>query len=381
MAQLIGLVLSKVATLAGVEAKPKPRELVEDEDITAIPKNKKGKRIWCDGCYDMMHFGHANSLRQAKEFGDYLIVGVHSDADIAKHKGPTVMKEKERYEAVRACKWVDEVVEGSPYVTTLELMDKHNIDYCVHGDDITTDEHGNDTYRLVKEAKRYKECKRTAGVSTTDLVGRMLLRSKPVVPSGQKPQEETQVAELSGRGTPQPAADVESPWTGVSKFIQSSKKIMQFGGEQKEPKKGDRVVYMPGAFDLFNNGQGPICTLHERTLGVLQCRYVDEVVIGAPPMVTTDLLDQFKVDAVVHGKTDVVLMDGVNPYQAAIDRGIFVRIESNSSLTAGTLTERIIANARNYSERNAKKKAKEIRVIAAMNAREKAKAGAAGGSK
>lgn len=38
MAQLIGLVLSKVATLAGVEAKPKPRELVEDEDITAIPK-------------------------------------------------------------------------------------------------------------------------------------------------------------------------------------------------------------------------------------------------------------------------------------------------------------------------------------------------------
>jgi len=405
------LVLSKVATLAGVEAKPKPRELVEDEDITAIPKNKKGKRIWCDGCYDMMHFGHANSLRQAKEFGDYLIVGVHSDADIAKHKGPTVMKEKERYEAVRACKWVDEVVEGSPYVTTLELMDEHNIDYCVHGDDITTDEHGNDTYRLVKEAKRYKECKRTAGVSTTDLVGRMLLRSKPVVPSGQKPQEETQVAELSGRGTPQPAADVESPWTGVSKFIQSSKKIMQFGGEQKEPKKGDRVVYMPGAFDLFNNGhisamkaakehgahlicgihtdndielyagQGPICTLHERTLGVLQCRYVDEVVIGAPPMVTTDLLDQFKVDAVVHGKTDVVLMDGVNPYQAAIDRGIFVRIESNSSLTAGTLTERIIANARSYAERNAKKKAKEIRVIAAMNAREKAKAGAAGGSK
>lgn len=59
-----------------------------------------------------MHYGHANAIRQAKQMGDYLIVGVHSDADIAKHKGPPVMCERERYEAVRGCKWVDEVVEG-----------------------------------------------------------------------------------------------------------------------------------------------------------------------------------------------------------------------------------------------------------------------------
>ena len=39
-------------------------------------------------------------------------------------------------------------------------------------DDITTDEHGNDTYQAVKDAGKYKECKRTPGVSTTDLVGR-----------------------------------------------------------------------------------------------------------------------------------------------------------------------------------------------------------------
>lgn len=53
-------------------------------------------RIWVDGCFDMMHFGHSNALRQAKEMGDFLIVGVHSDAEIAKHKGPTVMTETER---------------------------------------------------------------------------------------------------------------------------------------------------------------------------------------------------------------------------------------------------------------------------------------------
>lgn len=43
-----------------------------------------------------MHYGHANALRQAKELGDYLIVGVHSDAEIRKNKGPPVMNEEER---------------------------------------------------------------------------------------------------------------------------------------------------------------------------------------------------------------------------------------------------------------------------------------------
>lgn len=46
--------------------------------------------------YDMVHFGHANSLRQAKALGDKLIVGVHTDAEIQKHKGPPVFTEQER---------------------------------------------------------------------------------------------------------------------------------------------------------------------------------------------------------------------------------------------------------------------------------------------
>ena len=55
---------------------------------------------------------------------------------------------------VRAIKWVDEVVEGAPYITTLETLEKYNCDFCVHGDDITLSADGVDTYHLVKTAGR-----------------------------------------------------------------------------------------------------------------------------------------------------------------------------------------------------------------------------------
>lgn len=61
-----------------------------------------------DGCFDIMHSGHYNAIRQAKALTDILVVGVHSNAEILKHKGPPVMSDEERLANVRACKWVDE---------------------------------------------------------------------------------------------------------------------------------------------------------------------------------------------------------------------------------------------------------------------------------
>jgi cytidyltransferase-like protein len=51
-------------------------------------------RLWCDGCYDVFHFGHANQLRRAKAMGEILVVGVHSDEDISHHKGPPVFNDE-----------------------------------------------------------------------------------------------------------------------------------------------------------------------------------------------------------------------------------------------------------------------------------------------
>jgi ethanolamine-phosphate cytidylyltransferase len=62
----------------------------------------------------------------------------------------------DRYRAVEACKWVDEVVRDAPYVTSLAMLNQYNIDYCVHGDDLVTSADGKDTYWEVKAAGKFK---------------------------------------------------------------------------------------------------------------------------------------------------------------------------------------------------------------------------------
>ncbi|XP_070580818.1 ethanolamine-phosphate cytidylyltransferase-like isoform X2 [Ptychodera flava] len=365
-------------------------------------KKKKTVRVWVDGCYDMVHFGHANSLRQAKAMGDYLMVGVHSDAEVSRHKGPPVMNEEERYKMVRAIKWVDEVIEDAPYITTLETLEKYDCDFCAHGDDITLDENGKDTYRIVKGAGKYKEFPRTAGVSTTDLVGRMLLLTKSHhkrSDDGSEDGLQRDRVDQFKKGMGASGAS-KSPYTGVSQFLPTTQKIIQFS-EGREPQPGEKVVYVAGAFDLFHVGHidflekvrqlgeyvivglhtdqvvnrykgsnYPIMNLHERVLSVLACKYVAEVVIGAPYKVDADLLNHFKVDVVCHGQTPVMAdVDGSDPYLEPKNRGIFHSVKSDNDMTTDKIVQRIIKHKLEYEERNKRKEAKELRIIEAMERR------------
>lgn len=344
-------------------------------------EGRKPVRVWVDGCFDMMHFGHANAIRQARLMGDILVCGVHSDEEITLNKGPPVMSEDERYRAVAACKWVDEVVTNAPYTTQLDVLDQFNIDFVVHGDDISTAADGTDAYHIVKKAGRYKECKRTEGISTTELVGRMLLCSRTHLMKGKD------VSSLKEDDKFEPFVKQAKP-TAVSHFLATSKKIIQFSNN-KEPKEGEKVVYVNGAFDLFHIGhieflkraksQGdyllvgvldddtvnrvkgsnfPIMNLHERVLSVLQCRFVDEVIIGAPYCVNKDVLEQvYKINLVVHGGTEVEKdFDGSDPYELPKKLGMFKKIENTgSSLTSTDILERIFDNRQKYEERNRKK--------------------------
>jgi ethanolamine-phosphate cytidylyltransferase len=109
--------------------------------------------------------------------------------------------------------------------------------------------------------------------------------------------------------------------------------------------------------------------LHERTLSVLACKYVSEVVIGAPYAVTRDLLDHFNVSVVCHGKTKLPVdpATGEDCYEEPRRRGIFKEIESGSDLTTEIVVQRIIAKRIEFEERNAAKEKKELAIINALN--------------
>ena len=103
-----------------------------------------------DGCFDMMHYGHTNALRQvqqpascssslpkqshtqvilvifgaqnhmieclqARALGDQLVVGLIPDSEILRCKGPPVMPEAERRTMVDSVKWVGEVITGQAH--------------------------------------------------------------------------------------------------------------------------------------------------------------------------------------------------------------------------------------------------------------------------
>ena len=81
-----------------------------------------------DGCFDLMHYGHANALRQAKALGDELVVGVVSDEEIVANKGPPVLSMEERY----ACRAISPLFSGSKMIGHYKFhLVLKSVYYCV----------------------------------------------------------------------------------------------------------------------------------------------------------------------------------------------------------------------------------------------------------
>jgi cytidyltransferase-like protein len=150
----------------------------------------------------MLHVGHMAQFRKALEVadGDYLLVGVMNDKDCCKYKRRPVMSEDERYAAVAASAFVDEVIKDAPEAVTEEILSKYRID-CVSAGEEYEDvaalkAAGKYDYYSVPRAKNMlKFTSRTPGISTSDIIKRIRGRS-----------------DLE----PAPTASVES--TGVKKF-------------------------------------------------------------------------------------------------------------------------------------------------------------------
>ncbi|KAF4661421.1 hypothetical protein FOZ61_003194 [Perkinsus olseni] len=341
----------------------------------------KPVRVFMDGAFDLMHYGHMNAFRTARELGDYLIVGVNSSETVAECKGtPPVLSDEERCEAVKACVWVDEIIPKSPYIMTPEyiqnvLFDQYKIDYIIHGDDPCLVD-GKDVYASAKAAGKFKSIPRTEGVSTSDIVGRAMVLAKSH--HIRLNEEECGDRNLGRRRASSANLELEEPSVcSVSRFFPTERLVSSFSARVKAQEPGQKVVYIDGAFDMFHaghistlkkarelgdylivgvhsdlvvnkmkGGAYPCMNLKERVLSVLGCRYVDDVLADAPFAPTKDLILQLGVSVVVKGTERDVGERGLehmgeDPYRVPREMGILTEIESESTLTVGEILKRI----------------------------------------
>ena len=103
-----------------------------------------------------------------------LVLGVAGDKEILENKGPTVLNTQERCEIFRHCKFVDEVLGEVIYTPTFDTLKKAGCNYYAHGDDPCIDKDGVDVCGKFREKGAFKLFKRTEGVSTTDITGKLL---------------------------------------------------------------------------------------------------------------------------------------------------------------------------------------------------------------
>lgn len=93
------------------------------------------KRVITYGTFDLLHWGHINILKRAKEMGDYLIVAISTDEfNLLKHK-QSYHNFENRKLILEAVRYVDEVIAEDNWDQKIKDVQKYKIDKFVMGDD------------------------------------------------------------------------------------------------------------------------------------------------------------------------------------------------------------------------------------------------------
>lgn len=96
------------------------------------------KRVITYGTFDLLHYGHINLLRRAKEMGDYLIVALSTDYFNEIDKGKkTYFSYEQRKQLLEAVRYVDLVIPEENWEQKVNDMHEYHIDTFVMGDDWT----------------------------------------------------------------------------------------------------------------------------------------------------------------------------------------------------------------------------------------------------
>ena len=95
------------------------------------------KKIWVNGCFDVLHRGHIELLRYAKSKGDYLVVGIDSDARVKQNKGykRPINTQEDRKFFLESIVYVDEVMIFDDDSELIESVRTHLPQYLIVGSD------------------------------------------------------------------------------------------------------------------------------------------------------------------------------------------------------------------------------------------------------
>ena len=94
------------------------------------------KKVITYGTFDLLHYGHVNLLRRAKEYGDYLIVAISTDEFNSQSKGKhCFFSYEQRKKLVEAIRYVDLVIPEESWDQKINDVKEFKVDTFVIGDD------------------------------------------------------------------------------------------------------------------------------------------------------------------------------------------------------------------------------------------------------
>lgn len=121
------------------------------------------KKVITYGTYDLLHVGHINLLRRAKELGDYLIVVLSSDEFNAIKNKKAYHPYEDRKIILESIKYVDEVIPEYTWEQKIDDVKNNNVDVFVMGDD------WKGKFDFLKDYCEVVYLPRTEGISTTKI--------------------------------------------------------------------------------------------------------------------------------------------------------------------------------------------------------------------
>ena len=239
----------------------------------------------------------------------------------------------------------------------------------------------------------FRSIPRTEGVSTTEIIGRMLIMTKDHHMTDETPEKRPRSNTGLQLTTAFPTSE-DKGFHRKSKFLTTSRMLFEFSHPIKTVKPNMKVVYVAGGWDMFHAGHVamlrearklgdfllvgiyndgilnfhrgknyPILNLQERTLNVLQCKYVDDVIIDPPWAITEEMIASCGISVVVRGTKDegpTMTEEQEDAFfKGAKDKGIFRVIQSQSDLSVQEIVRRVIRDSEKLNAKILRKKKAE----------------------